>query len=360
VATAIPIILFILILSFVIFVHELGHFWAARRVGIFVEEFALGMGPKLFGFEKNGTLYSLRAFPIGGFCKMRGQDDEAATEGISDDPAAMHNKSIPARALVMAGGALMNFAAAFVLFLAIALLWGFPTSDVTAVTPGGAAERAGMQAGDRITHINGARTTLFDDLLFMVMTNNRETMDVRIRREGEAMQMAVTPIPPERFGIHTGIRRGALTPAEVEAPTAGLGASISNAGQSILHHVRTPFRLLARFVTRQPLPEGGGVMGPVGIGAMVTEGYAQVSQHGFLQTLHWLLLIAAVLNAAIGVMNLLPIPALDGARLVFLGIEAVRRKPVAPEREAIIHTVGIICLLALAVVLAWRDIARLL
>jgi regulator of sigma E protease len=355
---AIPVILFILILSFVIFVHELGHFWAARRAGAFVEELALGMGPKLLGFTRNGTLYSLRAFPIGGFCKIRGQDEDPKESDIPDDSLALNNKSIPARALVMASGALMNFAAAFVIFLAIALLWGFPTSDVTAVTPGGAAERAGMQAGDRITHINGARTTLYDDLLFMVMTNNRETMDVRIRRDGEAMNMAVTPIPPERFGISLGFRYGVLS--EGEGVSAGFFASLANAGENIVHHIRTPFRLLARLITRQPLPEGGGVMGPVGIGAMVTEGYAVVSERGFLETLHWLLLITAVLNAAIGIMNLLPIPALDGARLVFLGIEAVRRKPVPPEREALIHTVGIICLLALAVVIAWRDIARLL
>jgi regulator of sigma E protease len=258
----------------------------------------------------------------------------------------------------MVGGALMNFLTAFIIFVLIAVLWGYPTSEVTALTPGGAAERAGMLAGDRITHVNGARTTLHDDLVFMVMTNNRETMDVRVRRGAETINLAVTPIPPERFGIHTGVRSGLI--GEAEGARVTPLAAVGHAGENIVHHVRTPFRVLARFITRQPLPEGGGFVGPVGIGAAVTQGYAIVSERGFLETLHWLLVITAILNAAIGVMNLLPIPALDGARLVFLGIEAVRRRPVTPEREALVHTIGIVCLLLLAVVIAYRDIARLL
>jgi len=372
--TAIPILIFILILGLVVFVHELGHFLMARRAGIFVEEFALGMGPKLVTFrgkkksssaiegEEDVTLYTLRALPLGGFCKMRGME-----ENIPDDPEAFNNKSVFDRILVIIGGAAMNFLLAVILFFILTFLVGYWTPVVSGVQEGRPAEQAGLQVGDRITHINGSRVSLWDNFLFMLETSGGNPIDVRVNRDGERINLVMTPVldsdgvfrigmnPTSRFGMLDEIPEW-LVDYERVTILGSLGTSLD----MISFHIRTPFRMLARFVTRQPLPEGAEVVSIVGIGAQVTEVYQVVIQRGIMPTVLTMLNLAAIISAAIGTMNLLPIPALDGARLVFLAIEGIRRKPVSPEREGTVHMVGFIILLALIAVLVLRDIVRLI
>lgn len=363
--------IFIFILGVVIFVHELGHFWAARRAGIFVEEFAMGMGPILLsrhGRPKNdegeATLYSLRAFPIGGFCRMRGMDDES-----NDDPAAMNNKSIPARFLVMAGGSIMNFILAFILFFALAMLQGYAVLDVVSVSEGLPAHNAGLLVGDRITHVNGTRVDLQEDLSVIINASRGRDIAVRVNRDGVRHDFSITPeLADGRYFI--GItRRGARQqgflaerPPEGDFRRISIGEGAINAGEMIVFHIRAPFRLFARLIAGEPMPEGGAVMGPIGIGAVVTEVYqiTMEQERGLLDMILTMVFIAAFINAALGVMNLLPIPALDGARIVFLIIEAVRKKPVPPEKEAMVHMVGFVLLIALALFIAYQDIARLL
>ena len=374
--TAIPIIIFLLILSVVIFIHELGHFLAARRAGIFVEEFALGMGPKLIEFkgkkpslrqppegeEPEVTRYTLRALPIGGFCKMRGQDED-----VPDDPEAMNNKSVGARMLVIAGGSVMNFILAFLIFFILTILQGYSVQEVQGLMPDSPGYNAGLQIGDRITHINGVRVNLLEDFMFMMESSGGREIDVRVNRSGEILHFAITPMRgPQGYLIgFNRTRRAGLLHSRPEDPgipfqRAGVLESGFIAAETILFHVRTPFRLIARFAAGQTLPEGGGVMGPIGLGGQVVEVYQEVIQFGFLSTFLTMLFIMGLLNAALGIMNLLPIPALDGARLIFLAIEGIRRKPVPPEREAVVHLVGIVAILALAVFIAYRDIGRLI
>ena len=371
--TAIPILIFILILGLVVFVHELGHFLMARRAGIFVEEFALGMGPKLVTFrgkkkssspiegQEDVTLYTLRVLPLGGFCKMRGMEDN-----IPDDPEAFNNKSVFDRILVIVGGAAMNFLLAVILFFILTFLTGYLVPVVSGVQEDRPAQEAGIQVGDRITHINGSRVSLWDNFLFMLETSGGRPMDVRVNRNGERINLTMTPVQDAdgvfRIGIHSTFRAGSLTyePGDERATIVGtLGTSLD----MISFHIRTPFRMLARFVTRQPLPEGAEVVSIVGIGAQVTEIYQATMarpQYAIRTTVLMMLNLAAIISAAIGTMNLLPIPALDGARLVFLVIEGIRRKPVSPEREGTVHMVGFIILLALIAVLVLRDIVRLI
>ncbi|MCL1843175.1 MAG: M50 family metallopeptidase [Defluviitaleaceae bacterium] len=367
--TVIPILIFILILSVVIFIHELGHYLAARHGGIFVEEFALGMGPKVLGFkgkkkslDGETTLYSLRLFPIGGFCKMRGMDGD-----VPDDPEALNNKSIKARTLVMAGGSMMNFFLAFALFFLWVMLHGYHVAEVAGINTEMPGYRAGLRTGDRITHINGARIGLYEDFIFMLDASGGHELDVRVNRNGERLNFAITP---ERrgdsyfIGFNPGRRFGLLheRPADPSIPfqRVRVHEGLRNSAEMILFHVRAPFRLLARWAAGDPMPEDAGIMGPIGIGGLVTEMYQEIAPHGFLTTLMTMLFITALINAALGVMNLLPIPAMDGARLVFLAIEAVRRKPVPPEKEAMVHMVGLVAILMLAVFIAYRDIVRLI
>ena len=376
-STIIPIIIFILILGLVIFVHELGHFFFARRAGIFVEEFALGMGPKIFSFkgkkesltinpeteEPDVTLYSLRAFPIGGFCKMRGQDED-----VTEDPEAINNKPVRSRILVIAGGSLMNFLMAFLLFFTLLMLRGFPVSEVFQINNQMPGYQAGLREGDRITHINNTRVNLYEELMFMIDVSGGQEMEVRVDRGGEILYMPISPMETPagyRIGFNPGRRMGLVLPRveegfDVPFTTAGIGESLVTAAETLAFHIRAPFRLLTRLATGQGMPAGGGIVGPIGIGAVVAEVYQDVSGHGVLPTVLTMLMMAAILNAALGIMNLLPIPALDGARLIFLTIEGVRIKPVPPDKEAVVHMVGIVALLVLAVFIAYRDIVGLM
>ncbi|MCL2404877.1 MAG: M50 family metallopeptidase [Defluviitaleaceae bacterium] len=384
-STFIPIVIFILILGIVVFIHELGHFVMARRAGVFVEEFALGMGPKLIGFkgkprklkeepgqermvwhssphdtlpEEDVTQFSLRLFPIGGFCKMRGTD-----ESLPDDTGALSNKKVYQRALVMAGGSLFNFIAAFLLFFVLVLLTGYSVAQVHTISENSPAHHAGLQPGDRITHIDGRRVALFEDFTMQLNFSGGQPIDVRFVRDGAAHNVTVTPMQVGdtfRLGFVATRYFGLLSQRVEGMPRVGFWGTLTTSAEMIIFNMRMPFTMLARFVSGRALPEGAGVMGPIGLAGEVTQVYQQVIEYGILDTLLTMLFITALLNAALGVMNLLPIPAMDGARLVFLGIEAVRRKPVSPEREGMVHMVGFVALILLAVFIAYRDIVRLL
>ena len=387
ISTAVPILIFILILGIVVFIHELGHYIMARRAGVFVEEFALGMGPKLLGFkgkpmknqakaepvswssspdyipeeaEPDATLYSLRLFPIGGFCKMRGAD-----ESIPDDPTALNNKTIPQRMFVMVGGSLFNFIMAFVLFFVLVLLDGYSVPQVHRTIPETPAYHAGLVPGDRITHIDGRRVALFEDLVTHLEFSGGQPLDVRFTRDGERHNVTMTPMWSERqerfiFGFDMVGYVGLLGEVHEGQQRVGFWGTFVTSAEMIRFNLRMPFTLLARLIAGNDMPDGVGVMGPIGMGGEVVAIYQQVAARGFLPTLLTMLFFTALLNAALGIMNLLPIPALDGARLVFLGIEGIRRKPVSPEREGLVHLIGFIVLILVAVFVAYRDIVRLL
>ena len=370
-STAVPIFIFIFILGVIVVVHEFGHFIMARRAGIFVEEFAMGMGPKLIAIrgkkkaqtaiegQEDVTLYTLRLLPLGGFCKMRGME-----ENIPDDPESMNNKSLLDRILVIAGGSAMNFILAVVLFFIITLIDGYTVPVATSVQTGRPAYTAGLQVGDRITHIDGSNVGLWDNFRFMLDTSGGESMDFRVVRDGQVIDMPITPVlDPDgvfRIGMSPDLRFGILSDMPEGGQRVGIGASLRTSTQMIGFHMRAPFRMLARFVTRQPLPEGAGVVSVIGIGAQVTEIYQVAVEHSVELVVITMIFVAALMSVAIGTMNLMPIPALDGARLVFLFLEGIRRKPISQEREGLVHMVGFVVLIALIVVIAARDIMNLL
>ena len=371
--TAVPILIFFVILGVVIAVHEFGHFIMARRAGMFVKEFALGMGPRLLTIkgkkksqypiegEDDVTHFTLRLLPIGGFCSVRGQDDE-----MPDDPEAMGNKSISKRALFMFGGSLFNFIFALILFFGIILATGYIVPQASTIIENSPAYHAGMMIGDRVTHINGSRVSLWENFRFMLDMNGGNPMHMRVNRGGQNVDLIVTPVQNTAgtyvvgFGTTTMVGFMDEVPPYPNFRRVSVFGSFVTAVDTIAFNIRMPFRLLARLATNQPVPDGGGVMGPIGIAGIVTEVYQGTIQHGFINTLIPMLMLGALISVAVGTMNLMPIPALDGARLLFLLIEAIRRKPVPQEREAMVHFVGIIVIIALGVFIAYRDIVNLL
>ena len=345
----------------------------ARRAGIFVIEFALGMGPKLLTFrgkkksehpiegEENVTLYTLRLLPIGGFCAVRGQDED-----MPDDPEAMTGKPIASRALFMAGGSFFNFALALILFFAIVFLTGYTVPQVHNLQQGSPARRGGLIEGDRITHLNGNRVRLWESFRWELDANGGQPMDVRAVRDGQRVDLVITPERGTdgvyRIGF-SAVRHIGVIHEMPDVPgiyRVTVGGSLLTAADMIGFHIRMPFRMLAQAVTRRSVPEGGGVMGPIGIATIVTDVYQETIDYGLINMMIPMIFLTALISVALGIMNLLPIPALDGSRLVFLFIEAIRRKPISREREGMVHLVGFVVLIALAIFIAYRDIANII
>jgi regulator of sigma E protease len=266
--------------------------------------------------------------------------------------------------LVMAGGSMMNFLLAFILFLILTLLTGYETTSVRALQEGRPAHAAGLQVGDRITHINGARVSLYENFLLQMEFSGGAPVNVRVNRGGEVFNVMITPVEAApgvfRLGFWADFRYGFLSEPIEGYRRAGFFGSTRTAAELMLFNVRIPFTMLARWVTNQHIPAGANVMGPIGMAGEVTEIYQQVIQRGVGDVVLTMLFFTGLLNAALGLFNLFPIPALDGARLVFLAIEGIRKKPIPPEREGMVHLMGFVLLISLAIFLAFRDIVRLI
>ena len=385
-----PILLGIIVFGVVILVHEIGHFLAARRFGVLVTEFAIGMGPKIFGIKKGETLYTIRLLPIGGFCLMYGDDadtmaersEKAKEEVFGDIPdellagRSLNSKPIYQRIAIMFGGSFMNFVLAFVLFSIIALVTGTSTTIMRYVGADTPAEESGLMAGDRITHINGSRIFLWDDILFEVRMGHGRPIDVGFVREGQRHDILITPqyITDQHgesrymIGVSPEARTGLFTQRHEEFARISFGEVITDGFMRIGFVIRTIVITLVRLVTAQlgidymagPIRIVGFIGGQYH--ATVSAAYeAQASTAALVLSLALSMAnLSAFISANLGVMNLLPLPALDGGRIVFLTLEAIRRKPISPEREGMVHLAGFVLLMILAVFIAYQDILSLL
>jgi len=344
--TVLKIVIAILIFAIIVIFHELGHFLLAKANGIQVNEFSLGLGPTLFGFQKGETLYSIKLLPFGGACMMEGEDDE------SDNPRAFPNKSVWARISVVFAGPFFNFIMAFVCAYILVCATGtlVPTIDVMDGYP---AQESGIESGDKLIKINHFYLDSYDDLLAYLQFHQGETATITYEHDGQRMTTTLTPKYSEEEGRYL---YGFSSTGEISKGNAI--TNIKHAFFEARYYVYLTVQSLRMLVTGQV--GVNDLSGPVGIVSTVGDSYETAVENGGISDGVKILLVWIIfLSANLGVMNLLPIPALDGGRLLFLIVEAIRRKKIDPKKEGIIHFVGIVILLALMVFVMFNDIRKL-
>lgn len=416
------VVAFIFMFGLLVFVHEWGHLIFAKRAGMLAREFAIGFGPKIFSFTRNETLYTIRLLPVGGYVRVAGDDPEIIEikpgyhigllfneAGLVDkiivnnkdkhpdahlievnaidldhdlyidgyeldneeevkrfkvDPKAFFvmdetetqiapydrqfaSKSVGQRAMQLFAGPMMNFILAIILFIAIGLVQGTPSDDATIgdVISDSPAEAAGFLAGDTVVEVNGKEVSKWEDFTSVIQANPNEEVDVKVNRSDEIIDLTVTPDvnyieqTEEEIG-QVGVQLQ-LDKSVTKAFTNGLKQTYETS-TLILDS-------LGKLITGQYSIDM--LSGPVGI----YDATDQVVKTGFLNFVMW----TAILSVNLGIINLVPLPALDGGRLLFVGIEAVRGKPVKPQHEGAVHVIGFMLLMLLMLVVTWNDIQRL-
>ncbi len=342
------IILAIILFSFIVFFHELGHFSLAKLNGIDVEEFAIGMGPNLISKEYKGTRYCIKLLPIGGLCMMG--EDEAAT----DSPHNFNNKSVWARMSVIAAGPVFNFIIAAVFAIILTFMVGYDKPVVSEVEKDYPAYEAGMEAGDTILKMGDKKVHIFREVSFYNQFHQGETFEITFRshKDGRVHTAMITPKLDETTKTtRIGIRGSGNTKANL---ITGIGYGV----YEVKFWIDTTLQSLKMLVSQKLGLKD--LSGPIGIVSTVSTTYEQSVSYGVTVVLAEMLNLAILLSANLGVMNLLPLPALDGGRLVFLIVEAVTRKRVPPEKEGYVHFAGIVLLMLLMVFVMFNDISRLL
>ena len=347
----------ILVFGFLIFIHEFGHFITARLFKVTVNEFAIGMGPKLVSWQskKSGTKYSVRALPIGGYVSMVGEDGEnALSEGDSftGDPNGFDRKPAWQRFIITVAGAFINllfgFLAMFILTAMIRIggttIHSFMSSEDTGYEI--STESSGLMVGDEIVAINGKRVSIIDELYYEVNRQAIEPVDVTVIRDGKELVIPDVVFP----SMESGGELFGMVDFVVYAKQKTLGSFIDYAfGKSILM-VRMVFESLFDLITgRYSL---GAISGPVGISSAIGE----ATRSGFPTLLN----IVVMISINLGVMNLLPIPALDGGRMLTILVEMVTRRRVPPKVEGLINGIGLILLITLSLIIMVKDVIGLI
>ena len=342
----------VLIFGIIIMIHEFGHFLFAKLNGIGVIEFSLGMGPRLYSFEKGGTRYSIKILPFGGSCMMLGEDEE------NSDQSAFNNKSVWARISVVAAGPIFNFLLAFLLSMVIVGLTGYQPATVMEVMDGYPAKEAGLLPGDLITEINGRNIHSKDDITLYIQTHAGKTITVEYKRadgNGGVERRSAVIVPQyseEDGGYLMGVRFDG-----VAKPVSGLGQLLVHSAYEVKYWIQYVFD--AFYMMFHGEVSLNDLSGPVGIVTTIDYTVDQVIPYGRTVVILTLINFCILLSANLGVMNLLPIPALDGGRLVFLFIEAVRGKPIDKEKEGMVHMAGMMLLMALMVLVLFNDVRKL-
>ncbi len=369
------VILFIVIFCIVVVAHEFGHFIIAKANGIHVVEFSIGMGPTLLHFVKGDTKYSLKLLPIGGACMFEGEDglkemDETDKEDGDKDHKDQETREIKedlgtlkksgafpdapvwARIATVVAGPVFNFILAYIFSAIIVASIGSDLPVIGTVGEGTAASEAGLMTGDEIVELNGKHIHLFREISLEAMLNEGEPVNIVYERDGQRTAVTLNPKYSEKDGrYYYGI-----------APLNGYTKfSLPGVAEYSFYEVKywidTTIRSLGMLVTGKAGIKD--LSGPVGMVDAVDTIYTESKQDGAFYVWLNMLNFAILLSANLGVLNLIPFPALDGGRLLFLVIEAIRRKPIPPEKEGIFHFVGFALLMLLMVVVMYNDIARL-
>ncbi|MEW6032674.1 MAG: M50 family metallopeptidase [Bacillota bacterium] len=343
--TLLTLVASVAVFGLLILAHEFGHFLAAKRAGVTVREFSIGFGPRLGGWERGGTVYSLRLFPLGGFNLMAGMDpDEPVTEG------SFNAKSLGQRVTIVAAGPLMNFLLTALLFSLMFAIFGLPyqanldSAAIGQVIPGYPAEKAGLEPGDVVVSIDGDEIRTWADLSVRTGRSLGRSITVVVRRGEELRTFVVTPVAdPEEPGA--GII--GVTPTLLFrriGPIESVAQGLSETWRVLVAWLSG---LVGLFLQRAPADLAGPVMTVRFIGATAKSGLAN------------LMYLAGFLSLNIGLFNLIPFPALDGGRLTFLAYEGITRRKVDPHKESLVHFVGFATLILLIILVTYQDILRL-
>lgn len=341
---------FFLILTPVVLIHELGHFTAAKLSKIRVEEFGFGLPPRMITLaEKAGTIYSLNWIPLGGFVRPAGEDDPSVPGGFA-------SASKRARLFVLVAGAGANFLAALVIFW-IALMIGPPAIEISDVNPGSPAMEAGLAAGDVILTADGVRADSTFALRGVVDANAGQPIELIVLRDGKEIAVSLVPRMPGEYDPATegpiGVGLISATGGErvSRGPVEAAGDSLGFMWQNVALYGQLPGMLIRGEIT----PQEARPVSVVGISQIAGQAAESSAASG---NLYPVLTMAAFINIALGLTNLLPIPALDGGRILFILIEAVRGRRIEPERESMVHVIGMLVLLGLMVLMIFQDIVN--
>ena len=345
----------ILMFGVLIAVHELGHFMAAKACGVRVNEFSIGMGPALWKKQKGETQYSLRLFPVGGFCAMEGEEED------SDDPTALNNQGFWAKLLIFAAGAVMNFIAGLLIILVLyADAQAFYVPVVAGFADGCPLESAdGLQEGDRLLRIDGEKVYVYSDISLLMGLNKTGAFDLQIERNGEVITLRDFTMERREYTDQNGkayTGYGLYFGAE----EATLGRKLSYSWNNAMDFARLVRLSLQMLVTGQAGVKD--LSGPVGIVSTMTQvGEQAATTRAAVENIAYL---AALIAVNLAVMNLLPLPALDGGKIFFLVINAVSmqlfKKQIPAKYENYIHFAGLILLLALMAVITFSDVWKLI
>jgi len=323
----------VIMFCILIFIHELGHFIAAKSCGVKVNKFAIGMGPAFFKRQKGETEYSVRAFPIGGYCAMEGEDED------SEDDRAFNNKPAWKKAIVICAGSFMNVLLAVILMIIFVFYIGTATTTLNEVSAGSPAQTAGLKAGDEIVKVDGRDVSSWTDITDAISGSKKNDIAITVDRNGaeKTFTTGFTKSDDGRKII-------GITSKRVRNPLT----SIRDGAAATWQMTKSMYDILKKLVTGAVSTKE--LSGPVGIVYMVDQSVS----YGFMYFLYFMSLIS--LNLA--VINMLPLPALDGGRLLFIIVRGVTGKAITDEMEGRIHFIGIMLLFALMIYVTWNDIVK--
>ena len=340
------IIIAIILFSVIILFHELGHFLLAKLNDVQVNEFCLGLGPTIVGFHKGETFYSLKLLPFGGACMMEGEDEE------SDNSRAFGKKKVWQRFSIVFAGPFFNFIMAWIFSIIILGAAGIDEPVIYQVMEDSPAQQVGIEDGDTIVKLGHQTIHFYREISVYTYFHSGETIEVTWEHEGERHTASVTPTYDEESGRYLIGFQGSIGRVKA-SPLRVLRYSFYEVG----YWISTTIQSLGKLVTGQL--NVNDLSGPVGIVKSIGDTYTQSKADGIFYVFLNMLNMAILLSANLGVMNLLPLPALDGGRLLFFIIEAIRGKRIDPQKEGMVHFVGLIVLMILMVVVMGNDIRKL-
>ncbi len=348
---AVSIIAFLIIFSVIVIAHEFGHYAVARRNGIRVNEFDIGMGPTLVHWQRGETEFCLKLLPVGGACIFDGMNGLEQEKGEELDEHAFPNAPVWGRIATVFAGPFANFIIGYIFAIIIVAFCGTDLPVIQQIMPDSAAQEAGLEAGDTILKVNGESIHVYREVSLISAMNYGEPLTITYSRDGVKNTVTVTPKYSEEYGRYFIGLQGAgeykkCNPAQV----------FVYGFYEVEYWVRATFKSLGTIFNGHFSKDD--LSGPVGVVKIVDDTYTEARNYGISTVLLSFLNITTLLSINLGIMNLLPLPALDGGRLVFLIIEAVRGKAVPPEKEGMVHVAGFMALFALMVFVLFNDISK--